>query len=70
MLDKGLHYFRMAMAVIYTAIGVFILTKPNALKGIVDESYVPVIGALILVYGFYRGYKEYIVEKNNTNKDL
>lgn len=70
MLEKGLHYFRMAMAVIYTAIGVFILTKPNALKGIVDESYAPVIGALILVYGFYRGYKEYIVEKNNTNKDL
>jgi|GEM_PF-1372193 len=68
MLQKGLHYFRMSMAVIYTAIGVFILTKPNALKGIVDESYAPIIGALILVYGLYRGYKEYIVESNN-NKD-
>jgi hypothetical protein len=68
MLATILHYFRMAMAVIYTAIGVFILVKPNALRGFVDPNYAPVLGGLVLVYGFYRGYKEYIVE-NKKNQE-
>ena len=68
MLGTFLHYFKMAMAVIYTAIGVFILIKPNALKGFVDPNYAPILGGLVLVYGFYRGYKEYIVE-NNKKQD-
>lgn len=69
MLSTILHYFKMAMAVIYTAIGVFILVKPNALHGFIDPTYAPIVGGLVLVYGFYRGYKEYIVENNNKKQD-
>lgn len=63
-MSKTLFYFRMTMAVVYTAIGVYILFSNKSLNGIVSETYTPVIGGLILAYGLFRGYNALKVEKN------
>ncbi|MBC7485179.1 MAG: hypothetical protein H7282_00275 [Cytophagaceae bacterium] len=63
-MNKTLFYFRMTMAVVYTAIGVYILFSNKSLNGIVGETYTPVIGGLILAYGLYRGYNALKIEKN------
>lgn len=67
-MNKALFYFKMTMAVVYTAIGVYILINPNSLRGIVDTTYTPVIGGLVLAYGLFRGYNVLKIEKNE-NKD-
>ncbi|MDF2457134.1 MAG: hypothetical protein K0R51_3127 [Cytophagaceae bacterium] len=56
------------MAVVYTAIGVYMLVNPNILRGLVDSTYTPVIGGLVLAYGLFRGYNVLKIEKNE-NKD-
>lgn len=63
-MNKTLFYFRMTMAVVYTAIGVYILLSNKSLSGIVGETYTPVIGGLILAYGLFRGYNALKIEKN------
>jgi hypothetical protein len=63
-MNKTLFYFKMAMAVVYTAIGVYILLNSNSLSGIAGPTYTPVIGGLILGYGLFRGYNALKVEKN------
>ena len=63
-MDKTLFYFKMTMAVVYTAIGVYILVNTNSLNGIVGETYTPVIGGLTLAYGLFRGYNALKIEKN------
>jgi len=63
-MNKTLFYFKMTMAVVYTAIGVYILINNNSLRGIVGETYTPVIGGLILAYGLFRGYNAWKIEKN------
>ena len=63
-MNKTLFYFRITMAVVYTAIGVYILLNSNSLSGIVGETYTPVIGGLVLAYGLFRGYNALKVEKN------
>lgn len=57
------------MAVVYTAIGVYILVNPNSLRGLVGETYSPVIGGLILAYGLFRGYNALKVEKNKDQNN-
>ncbi len=52
------------MAVVYTAIGVYILVNPGSLRGVVGDTYTPVIGGLVLAYGLFRGYNALKVEKN------
>jgi hypothetical protein len=63
-MNKTLFYFKITMAVVYTAIGVYILLNASSLQGIVGASYTPVIGGLILAYGLFRGYNALKVEKN------
>jgi hypothetical protein len=63
-MNKTLFYFKITMAVVYTAIGVYILLNASSLHGIVGASYTPVIGGLILAYGLFRGYNALKVEKN------
>ncbi len=63
-MNKTLFYFRITMAVVYTAIGVYILLNGKSLNGIVGESYAPVIGGLILAYGLFRGFNAMKIEKN------
>jgi hypothetical protein len=63
-MNKTLFYFKITMAVVYTAIGVYILTNSNSLKGLAGETYTPVIGGLVLAYGLFRGYNVLKIEKN------
>ena len=63
-MDKAIFYFRMTMAVVYTAIGVYILLNAGSLRGLIDDTYAPVIGGLVLAYGLYRGYNLYRLENN------
>ncbi len=65
-MNKTLFYFKMTMAVVYTAIGVYILVNTQSLRGIVGETYTPVIGGLILAYGLFRGYNAVKIEKNKN----
>lgn len=68
-MDKTLFYFRMAMAVVYTAIGVYILLNANSLSGLVSASYTPIIGGVVLAYGLFRGYNTLKIEKNKNRND-
>ena len=63
-MNNTLFYFRMTMAVVYTAIGVYVLVNNQSLNGIVGETYTPVVGGLILAYGLFRGYNAFKIEKN------
>jgi len=68
-MNKTLFYFRMTMAVVYTAIGVYILLNTNSLNGIVSETYAPVIGGVVLAYGLFRGYTALKIEKNKDQNN-
>lgn len=54
----------MTMAVIYTAIGIYLITHPNALAGLVDGNMTLIIGILLILFGSFRGYRAWFIERN------
>ncbi|ABG59280.1 hypothetical protein [Cytophaga hutchinsonii] len=56
--------FKMTMAVIYTAIGIYLITHPNALAGLVDGNMTLIIGILLILFGSFRGYRAWFIERN------
>ncbi|MGN6648404.1 MAG: hypothetical protein ACTHJT_17900 [Cytophaga sp.] len=55
--------FKMSMAVIYTAIGVYLLTHPNFFEGISKEiSFM--LGVIFVLFGIFRGYRAWFIERN------
>lgn len=56
--------FKMTMAVIYTAIGIYLLTHPNALAGLVDKQISFMLGIVLILFGAFRGYRAWFIERN------
>jgi len=56
--------FKMTMAVIYTAIGIYLLTHPNALAGLVTEQISLMLGVILIIFGAFRGYRAWFIERN------
>jgi len=54
----------MTMAVIYTAIGIYLLTHPNALAGLVTEQISLMLGVILIIFGAFRGYRAWFIERN------
>ena len=56
--------FKMTMAVIYTAIGVYIISNPNALKDILNSTMTILFGGLLVAWGLFRGYRAWFIERH------
>ncbi len=52
------------MAVIYTAIGIYLISHPNALAGFVNADMTLIIGVLLILFGSFRGYRAWFIERN------
>lgn len=56
--------FKMTMAVIYTAIGIYLITHPNALAGLVSKEISFMMGVILILFGAFRGYRAWFIERN------
>jgi hypothetical protein len=51
------------MAVIYTAIGVYLLVHPHAIDWIIGAEYAPFLGCLLVAFGIFRGYRAWFIDR-------
>ncbi|WP_299252547.1 hypothetical protein [uncultured Cytophaga sp.] len=56
--------FKMTMAVVYMAIGIYLLSHPNALSGLLSADMTLIVGVLLIVFGAFRGYRAWFIERN------
>ena len=56
--------FKMSMAVIYTAIGVYLLTHPNFFDGTINKEVSLMLGVILILFGVFRGYRAWFIERN------
>ncbi len=56
--------FKMTMAVMYTAIGIYLLTHPNALTGLLSNDVTLMVGVVLILFGAFRGYRAWFIERN------
>ena len=54
----------MTMAVIYTAIGIYLITHPNFLTGLLSTEMTMIVGVLLILFGAFRGYRAWFIERN------
>lgn len=54
----------MTMAVIYTAIGVYLITHRNFLAGTLSTDMTMVVGVVLILFGAFRGYRAWFIERN------
>jgi len=52
------------MAVVYTAIGIYLITHPNFLTGLLSTDITLIVGVVLIVFGAFRGYRAWFVERN------
>jgi hypothetical protein len=60
-------YFNLAMAIIYAAAGIMLLTVVNFES--IPKTNVTVIGCVLILYSVYRGYKLF-KEKKSANENV
>jgi len=51
------------MAVIYTAIGLYLMTHPYFLGEGFNRTSVSIFGALLILFGIFRGYRAWFIER-------
>jgi hypothetical protein len=56
--------FKMTMAVVYTAIGIYLITHPIFLTGLLSTEMTVVVGILLILFGGFRGYRAWFIERN------
>lgn len=57
--------FKLTMAVIYTAIGIYLMTHPNALADLgLKGDMVLIMGVILVLFGAFRGYRAWFIERN------
>lgn len=56
--------FKMTMAVVYTAIGIYLITHTNFLKDILSTDMTLIVGVLLILFGAFRGYRAWFIERN------
>lgn len=56
--------FKLTMAVIYMAIGIYLISHPNALAGLLDANISLMVGILLILFGGFRGYRAWFIERN------
>jgi hypothetical protein len=55
--------FRLAMAVIYTAIGIYLLVHPRAIDWVIGAEYAPYLGGFFIFFGVFRGYRAWFIDR-------
>jgi hypothetical protein len=58
-----LFIFKMIMSLVYIAIGIGLLFKSEGFGELIPAQYMPVLGIILIVYGLFRGYRAYAVER-------
>ncbi|WP_018344115.1 hypothetical protein [Cytophaga aurantiaca] len=56
--------FKITMAVVYTAIGIYLITHPQALTGMLSKDMTLIIGVVLILFGAFRGYRAWFIERN------
>jgi len=56
--------FKMTMACLYVSIGIYLLTHPNAISDVFSKNTSLLIGGMLVVFGFFRGYRAWFIERN------
>jgi hypothetical protein len=57
--NQFLLYFRFALAAFYAAIGIYITLSPEIVGYYLDPTWARVFGAIVFIYGLFRGYTAY-----------
>ena len=53
----------MAMSIVYIALGIAFIFKGDGIGNALPVQYMPIVGFLLIIYGVFRGYRAYIVER-------
>jgi hypothetical protein len=53
------------MSIVYIAIGISLLFKSEGFGDLIPAQYMPVLGILLIVYGLFRGYRAYSIERKS-----
>jgi hypothetical protein len=56
--------FKLAMAMIYIGIGIYLITHPNALVDLLNPDMTLIVGVLLIAFGAFRGYRAWFIERN------
>jgi hypothetical protein len=62
-LTNVLFVFKMLMSIVYVTIGLTLILKSNGIGEIIPAQYAPVLGILLIIYGIFRGYRAYTIER-------
>jgi hypothetical protein len=62
-LNNVLFIFKMVMSCFYVAIGLTFLFRSGGIAEVIPAQYTPILGVLLIVYGLFRGYRAYFVER-------
>jgi hypothetical protein len=66
---KILFVFKMVMSAVYIAIGFTILFNPGAgVERYLPAQFAPALGVLLVIYGIFRGYRAYKIERKKEDK--
>ena len=63
---KGLFVFKIVMSLVYIAIGLTIIFRPEGITKLVPQPFTPILGILVVFYGCFRGYRAYFVENKKS----
>jgi hypothetical protein len=62
-LKNVLFIFKMVMSLVYITIGLTFIFKNELTVDIISPQYAPILGALFIVFGLFRGYRAYTIER-------
>lgn len=56
--------FKLTMTLIYVGMGIYLITHPNALSGLLSSDMTMIVGVLLVAFGAFRGYRAWFIERN------
>jgi hypothetical protein len=56
------------MALVYIVLGIAFILKKEGVGELIPLEYVPVLGTLLIIYGLFRGYRAFTLERNSIKK--
>ncbi len=61
-------YFKLFMGLVYIALGLYIIFAPPSNDRLIPASYAPVVGILLIIYGLFRAYRAYFIDRVNKEQ--
>ena len=56
----------MVMALVYIILGFAFIFKNEGVGKLIPLEYVPILGVLLIIYGLFRGYRAFTLERNSN----